>query len=508
MSHDGSVSQPKDPVMPKIGGPRKTIEFHRPTVEVEGHPLSEGFPLHKIKLQVLTGSDINLEGTFEKPVVRIGADPLCDLVMSDPTVSRMHAEVRRRGDTFELIDLDSTNGTFVNGERIKSFEIESDSRFQVGRSQVLFTVTTEQIAVQVTDRTRYGNIIGQSQALREIFSILDRVAPSDLSVVIEGETGAGKELIAAALHEHSARASKPFVVFDCSAFPPTLLESELFGHEKGAFSGASQRHRGVFERADGGTIFFDELGEMDIEFQAKFLRVLETGDVRRVGGESSFNVDVRVVAATNRDLEELVQEKKFRQDLYYRLAKVRFNLPPLRERPEDIPLLAEHFLNVIAGEENARPLLTEDALRTLQAYRWPGNIRQLRNVIEKAVAMCSGGAITSEYLRKELNVAPTFSSEPAVQTAARPLEAPAAQSTGISTNGRQVTLQTEIEDADGEAIPFRDAKDALVDKFERIYLENLLIRNRQNVSKTAREAQIDRRHLYRLLKKHDLMGDD
>lgn len=492
--------------MPKIGGPRKTVEFQRPTVEVEGHPLSEGFPLHKVQLEVQTGSDKGKTETFEKPVIRLGADPLCDLVMTDPTVSRMHAEIRRKGDHFELIDLDSTNGTFFDGERIRSVELAPGDGFQVGRSLVTFSVTTEQIAVPVTDRTRYGSIIGQSQALREIFSILDRVAPSDLSVVIEGETGSGKELIAAAIHEHSSRASKPFVVFDCSAFPPTLLESELFGHEKGAFSGASQRHRGVFERADGGTIFFDELGEMDIEFQAKFLRVLETGDVRRVGGESSFTVDVRVVAATNRDLEDLVKERKFRQDLYYRLAKVRFNLPPLRDRPEDIPLLADHFLNILAGEENARPLITEDALRTLQAYAWPGNIRQLRNVIEKAVAMCRGGAITAEYLRKELNFAGFPSQQPRTESVA--LAAEPQQPLGLSANGRLVTVGTEIEDSEGEPIAFRDAKDTLVDKFERIYLENLLERNKQNVSATARDAQIDRRHLYRLLKKHGLMADD
>jgi DNA-binding NtrC family response regulator len=333
-----------------------------------------------------------------------------------------------------------------------------------------------------------------------------------LSVVIEGETGAGKELIAAALHEHSNRAAKPFVVFDCSAFPATLLESEIFGHEKGAFSGASHRHRGVFERADGGTIFFDELGEMDIEFQSKFLRVLESGEVRRVGGESVFKVDVRVVAATNRNLEDLVEEKKFRQDLFYRLAKVRFILPPLRERPEDIPLLAEHFLNQLAGEETARPLMTEDALRTLQAYRWPGNIRQLRNVIEKAVAMCSGGAITAEYLRGELNMGgsprPTMASATTPALPSNTLSPAPTMITTTHTKRLMVNLETAIADDAGEAIPFKDAKDALVEQFEKIYLERLLSRNRQNVSKTAREAQIDRRHLYRLLKKHELMDED
>ncbi len=489
------------PVVARV--PSRTIEYHRPTVEVDGHPLSEGFPVEKLTLEVINGENEGQVHTFEKPVVRLGADPLSDVVLDDPTVSRMHAELRKRTDDVELIDLGSTNGTFFDGDQVDKITLEPGSIFQVGRTKIRVNATKEQVKIEVTDRTRYGNIIGQSPALREIFSILDRVAPSDLSVVIEGETGTGKELIAAAIHDHSNRAGKPFVVFDCSAFPATLLESELFGHEKGAFSGASNRHRGVFERADGGTIFFDELGEMDIEFQAKFLRVLETGEVRRVGGESTFNVDVRVVAATNRNLEDQVADKMFRQDLFYRLAKVRFNLPALRERVEDIPLLAEHFFEMMTTEDTAKPLLTENALRALQSYPWPGNIRQLRNVMEKAVAMCSGGAITSDYLRKELGMdgegySPSMNA-PGSSTSAG-LGIPAAPE-------GSVTLFAKIDDGDGGVVPFRDAKDDLVSEFEKLYLERLLEKNNQNISKSAREAEVDRRHLYRLLKKHDLMQD-
>lgn len=501
----------KHNVVPRVQVSRKTVEVHRPTVEVAGHPLSEGFPVLKIVIEVTQGIDKAVRKTFEKTTIRIGADPLSDVVLTDPTVSRVHAEIHVREDLFDLVDMDSTNGTFVDGSRVSMIALPSGAEFQVGRTKMRIEAVTEQVPIAVTDRTRYGAIIGQSQALREIFSILDRVAPSELSVVIEGETGTGKELIAAAIHDHSARAGKPFVVFDCSAFPATLLESELFGHEKGAFSGATQRHRGVFERADGGTIFFDELGEMDIEFQAKFLRVLETGDVRRVGGESPFHVDVRVVAATNRDLEDLVREKRFRQDLFYRLAKVRFNLPPLRSRPEDIPLLAEHFLNQLAGEMNARPLLTEDALRTLQGYEWPGNIRQLRNVIEKAVAMCSGGAITAEYLRREFATLPGSFTAPktngfSAPDIAEPALLPAVGVPPIVSHDR-VVLQAALETPAGEFIAFRDAKDALIEDFEKVYLERLLSKSKQNISRAARQAQIDRRHLYRLLKKHGLMDD-
>lgn len=483
---------------------RKTVEYHRPTVEVEGQPLSEGFPVQKILIEVLDGDDKGFSETFEKPVVRIGADPLSDIILSDPTVSRMHAEIRRRGEGLELIDLDSTNGTFIDGMEVGSVAISPGAIFQVGRTKMRLSTKTEQVKIEVTDRTRYGNIIGQSPALREIFSILDRVAPSELSVVIEGETGTGKELIAAAIHDNSQRSGEPFVVFDCSAFPATLLESELFGHEKGAFSGASNRHRGVFERADGGTIFFDELGEMDIEFQAKFLRVLETGDVRRVGGESTFNVDVRVVAATNRNLEELVDEKLFRQDLFYRLAKVRFNLPPLRARVEDIPLLAEHFLDTMTGDDSARPLLTDDAVKTLQLFDWPGNIRQLRNVVEKAMAMCSG-AITADYLQNELgNRGRLQQIQPTPQAQMVTPENPVA-STAHPTSQATTVLTALLEDDEGSAIPFRDAKDALIADFEKTYLTRLIERNEGNISQAAREAEVDRRHLYRLLKKHDLM---
>ena len=481
----------------RVRVPRKTVEYHRPTVEVEGHPLSEGFPVQKITLSVTGGPDKGITKTFEKPVIRIGADPLCDIVLTDPTVSRMHAEIRRRGESLELVDLDSTNGTFIDGVSVGRVDLKPKSIFQVGRTQFRLSSRKEQVSIEVTDRTRYGNIVGTSPALREIFSILDRVAPSDLSVVIEGETGTGKELIAQAIHEQSSRKDKPFVVFDCSAFPATLLESELFGHEKGAFSGAMNRHRGVFERADGGTIFFDELGEMDVEFQAKFLRVLESGDVRRVGGEKVFNVDVRVVCATNRNLEELVEEKRFRRDLFYRLAKVRFNLPALRDRSEDVPVLAEHFLDTLAGEDFARPLITEDAVRALQAYHWPGNIRQLKNVMEKAVALCAGGTISAEYLAHELGLQDINPSSRGVT----PLPP-------TSADSRHVVVMTALFKDDDDLIPFRDAKEDIVDSFERQYLERLLEKNKNNISAAAREAEVDRRHLYRLLKKHNLMDAD
>ena len=490
-------------------------EQPRPTVEVDGLPLADGFPVRKLVLEVLSGPEQGQILVSEAPNLRIGADPLCDLVLSDPTVSRNHAEVRQRGQNFVLADLKSTNGTFLNSMRVDSAMIQPTSVFRCGRTQLRFDVRLEKVEIQATQQTHYDDIIGQSPALREIFSILDRVAPSELSVVIEGETGSGKELIARAIHDHSNRREGPFVVFDCSAFPASLLESELFGHEKGSFTGAVGRHVGVFERADGGTLFFDELGELDLEFQAKFLRVLETGQVRRVGGEKTITVDVRVVAATNRNLEDMVHQRTFRSDLFYRLAQVRFLLPPLRRRLEDIPILIEHFLDLQAERMGRRPMLAMDAIAVLQTYDWPGNIRQLRNVIEKAVAMCRDGVISAEYLRAELG------SMRRTSAALRPEAAPprvqdettvdlpelrqASPRAGhLLTPEGAITVSAPMYTSSGELLAFKDVKEELITAFERQYLTTLLEKTGMNISRAARKAGIDRRHFYRLLSKHEL----
>ena len=504
----------------KYGMPQRAVEVQRPTVEVDGLPLSEGFPIRRISLRVLNGPDIGRDIISDQPNIRLGADPLCDFVLSDPTVSRNHAEVRFRNGQYTLADLNSTNGTFIDDERVEQAALEDGALFRLGRTELRLDVRTEKVAIRTTQRTQYDNIIGQSQALREIFSILDRVAPSELSVVIEGETGAGKELIARAIHDHSTRNDDPFVVFDCSAFPPSLLESELFGHEKGAFTGAVGRHVGVFERADKGTLFFDELGELDMEFQAKFLRVLETGQLRRVGGERVIEVDVRMVAATNRNLKEMVHEKTFRSDLFYRLAQVRFLLPALRDRVEDIPILVEHFLEQQVEKTGRRPIIELDAVTALQRYDWPGNIRELRNAIEKAVALSINGVITADYFERELTT--SFyrgRNAPARQTgtddysddAYSPLQdTPSASTrpvTWIDEGPEWAAVQTRILDEEGAMRAFKDAKEEIISGFERKYIEVLLERTGNNISKASRKAGIDRRHFYRLLKKHDIEVD-
>lgn len=506
----------------------RSTEVQRPTVEVDGLPLSEGFPIRKTTLTILNGHDAGQQITSERPVLRLGADPLCDVVLSDPTVSRNHAEIRQRGQHYHLVDLNSTNGTFLNDIRVDSISVSDGATFRLGRTEVRFEVTTEKVTIQTTEQTQYDNIIGQSQALREIFSILDRVAPSELSVIIEGETGSGKELIARAIHDHSNRSTGPFVVFDCSAFPASLLESELFGHEKGAFTGAVGRHIGVFERADGGTLFFDELGELDPEFQAKFLRVLETGQLRRVGGEKTIEVDVRMVSATNRNLKEMVEAKDFRSDLFFRLAQVRFLLPPLRERKEDIPLLVEHFLEQQATRTGRRPMFEPASLHWLQQYPWPGNIRELRNAIEKAVALSIDGIITADYFRKELSQN-IYAPRPSTTTTHQDSHAPHHTATmtvppsshatpnlksneppqiplyeGSPRDRKWAYATAKMLTDENDVIAFKDAKEEIISAFEQQYITMLLDRTGQNISKASRKAGIDRRHFYRLLKKHDI----
>ncbi|MBH24806.1 MAG: Fis family transcriptional regulator [Myxococcales bacterium] len=466
------------------------MAYESPTVEIEGKPLGDLLPVERCRLEVLDGPEQGEARVFESPVVLIGSDPLCDLVLSDPTVSRRHCEIHARGGDARLVDLESTNGTFLRGIQVGELYLKGGSVFRAGRTHIKFSLETDWAPVP-RDRTRYGDIIGVSRALRDVFAILDKVAPSELSVLIEGETGTGKELIARAIHEHSRRASRSLVIFDCSAFPGTLLESELFGHERGAFSGAVQSHRGVFERGDGSTIFLDEIGEMELGFQAKFLRALESGEMRRVGGERTVKVDARVVAATNRSLDAMIEEGTFRRDLFYRLAKVRFRLPPLRERVEDIPLLVDFFLDQLAASlPGPRPQVEPEVMEVLVQHDWPGNIRELRNVIERAATMC-GDWITADYVSAQLGLGGGA--------------APAASGQVRDQEGVHAVLKAPIEDPSGAAMPLRAAKDQLVSDFERRYIEHLLEKHEQNISAAAREAQVDRRHFYRLLKKYGLM---
>ena len=451
------------------------------TVEVNIGAATETIHLDKCKLVVVDGPDRGKELILDKQIIRIGTNEKNDLTLTDNTISRFHCEIRHIRDEYLLVDRDSTNGTYVGELRLREAFLYPSCEVLIGNSLVRFVPLVEEIPVFPLSKSLYAGLIGGAPRMREIYGMIEKVAASELSVVIEGETGTGKELVSRAIHDRSRRSKGPLVIFDCSAFPENLLESELFGHEKGAFSGAIRTHRGVFERAEAGTVFFDELGELPLNLQPKFLRALESGEIRRVGGERPIKTDVRVVAATNRNMATLVEEGKFRQDLFYRLAKVRLLLPALRERLEDLPLLIDHFMNDLRKRDDLKArAFGPTALEALRLYDWPGNVRELRNVVERAATFAENEQVQMHDLPADL------------QARIGHHEPSAAPLTAIDLSGDNL----------------KDAKERIVALFEKEYLVKLLERHNQNISRVARDAGIDRRHVYRLMKKYGLALPD
>ncbi len=355
--------------------------------------------LKKARFVVTAGRDSGKEMVVQSPHVSIGTLPENSLVLTDPTVSRRHAVVEETPGGYVLRDLGSTNGTFLDGVRVREGYLSSGSAIRLGQTEMIFSPLEERVEITRSQHDRFGDLIGASASMREIFSILERVSPTDITVLIQGETGTGKELAAHAIHRHSRRAAAPFVVFDCGAVAPNLIESELFGHEKGAFTDAVKSRQGALELADGGTVFLDEIGELTPSLQPKLLRALDQHEVKRVGAEQPVRVNVRVVAATNRDLEKEVKAGRFREDLYYRLSAVSISLPPLRKRREDIELIASHLLAAVsAGAGKKLTGLSPEAAAALAAYAWPGTVRELKNVLERASALSDGKRIEARDL--------------------------------------------------------------------------------------------------------------
>src|ERR1700760_2167916 len=318
--------------------------------------------LRKGKLVVVTGADQGKSLEIAKPRVTGGRSIISDLVVQDKAVSGTHFEVSARDDGYRLRDLNSRNGIFVGDLRVREVYLRPGTVFRIGHTNIQFQSMQDVVEIELSKKDRFDMMLGSSPAMREIFAHLEKVAPSELTCLITGETGTGKELVARALPNASARKSKPFVVLDCGSIPRELIESTLFGHEKGSFTGAVNQHTGCFEQANGGTIFLDEIGELDINLQPKLLRVLENRELKRVGGDRVIKIDVRVVAATNRDLRAMVNNGTFREDLYFRLSVIHVELPPLRERKEDIPALADVFLREIAGRRGLSMSFAADAL--------------------------------------------------------------------------------------------------------------------------------------------------
>jgi transcriptional regulator with PAS, ATPase and Fis domain len=343
--------------------------------------------------------------------VRIGSASANDVVLDDPHASRFHCEIRRTSEGYLLRDLGSTNGTRVGEVVVKEGLLQSGATLIIGATRIQFLADEGRLEeVEASPHQSFGDLVGRSVRMREVFGLLERIGPTDLTVLIGGETGSGKDVLARAIHQSSSRAKKPFVVFDCAAVAPSLIESELFGHKKGAFTGASESREGAFERANGGTLFLDEIGELSVDLQPKLLRALEQREVRAVGGQQEIPVDVRIIAASHRDLERQVRDGKLRQDLFFRISVVTVNVPPLRQRLEDLPLLVEAILLSIGRHVGVAP----ETMSVLERYEWPGNIRELKNVIESAAAVCDAEQIEPRHLMffKPRHREPTLSTLP------------------------------------------------------------------------------------------------
>jgi len=435
--------------------------------------------LRRCRIEVLTGPDAGLIRDVEAPVIRIGARRGNDVQLSDSKVSGLHCEIRLDDRGYRLRDLDSTNGTYVSSLRINDVYIVAGSQIALGGTRLKFDPLGESVEIELADTDRYGSMIGRSVKMRELFARLEKLARTDTTVLVTGETGAGKELVAEALHDNSPREKGPFVVLDCGSIPPNLIESELFGHERGAFTGATGSYAGAFERANGGTVFLDEIGELPLNMQPKLLRVLERKEVRRVGGTKTIEVDVRIVAATNRDLGVEVNRGRFREDLYYRLAVARVHVPPLRDRKDDLPLLIDHILATTPGGEAAQ--IAQETIDLMQKHDWPGNVRELRNVIERAVLLAESPE-NEDSLRRA--PAPVPRSEPSVTVTP--------SQTATSTDA-QMTVPVDV------TIPFKMAKQNVISEFERRYISRLLAQHDGNISAAARAAGIDRMSIHKML---------
>ena len=392
----------------------------------------------------------------------VGKSPACDVRLTDGRVSRRHAALELGAGGVRLIDLGSTNGTWLGALRVYDVLLAGGEVIRVGDT-VLRVEALHAAPPPGSDADRFGSTLGASPAMRRLYPICERLAATDVSVLIEGETGTGKEVLAESIHARGGRRDRPFVVFDCTTVVPSLVEATLFGHERGAFTGAVNSHPGVFEEADGGTLFLDEIGDLDLALQAKLLRALERGEVRRVGGSRFTRVDVRVLSATRRDLEREIQAGRFRDDLYYRLAVSRVELPPLRKREGDVSLLAEAFWRKLGAKSE----LTGDFLRRLEDYDWPGNVRQLRN------------AVTQHFALGEM---------PA-------LEAPARAG---AANGGPTEDEDPIDRIVRQDLPFFAARDAVMLAFEQRYVARVLAQHGGHVGNAAEASGMGRRYFQRI----------
>jgi two-component system, NtrC family, response regulator GlrR len=418
-----------------------------------------------IVAEVVVGDDVGARVRSQEGALTVGTADGCALKLTDRSVSRFHLELSATPAGIRARDLGSTNGTRVGDVLVREVVLIRPTVLQVGRTTLRID-TAQRESSAISPAMAFGALVGGSAAMRSLFTKLEKVAPTNSSVLLLGESGTGKELAARAIHDASPRRAAPFEVVDCGGLPPTLIEAELFGHVRGSFTGATSDRQGAFERAHGGTLFLDELGELPIEVQPKLLRALGEGTVRPVGAKSSVDVDVRVVAATHRDLRQRINQGQFRSDLYYRLAVVELRLPPLRERIEDLPLLLSTLADKLASERGLRSAIDFDEtfVATLGKHDFPGNVRELRNLVEQWLIFAEPPNLVSAETGDASGPADSF---------AQFLE-----------------------------LPLRQAKAAAVEALERAYVERLLTTTGGNVAEAARISGVDRGTLFRMFRRH------
>jgi DNA-binding NtrC family response regulator len=426
------------------------------------------------QLRVLDGPDRGLELELPHAGVVIGTERTCDVVLTDTFVSRRHCSIAPTPNGFAITDLGSSNGTIIDGVAVGKVVAPPGVALRVGKTLLQLMPTDEVVDIPPSQSDSFGALFGSSVAMRQVFAILERASKSSAPVLFLGESGTGKELMARGVHDHSPRKNGPFVVFDCGASTETLIESDLFGHTKGAFTGAAGERVGAFAAAHGGTLFLDEIGDLPVAMQPKLLRMLEAGEVVPLGGRKSEKYDVRVVAATHRDVFGEVARGGFRGDLYYRLAVVEVQVPPLRQRAGDVKHLIEMFLDK-AGAPQLASQVAGPALHRLERYHWPGNVRELRNVITRGVALAGPD---DDFQSLPFVLRPTIA----------------------APDGASPSFKADK--------PFHEAKDGLVARFEREYLTDLVERAGNNLSQAARIAGLERKFLYKLLDRAGLRQRD
>jgi two-component system response regulator HydG len=429
-------------------------------------PLSTAIPDRSFTLAILGGPDkgrrLVLDGAQPSRIL-IGQSEVCELRVSDREVSRRHAALEHLGPSIRLTDLGSTNGTYVDRVRIVEAILTGGEILRMGTTLVRVEDGPTLEAPSVLPGAAFGRVVGVSRALVGLYPVFERLARTQVPVVIEGETGTGKEALAEALHEQGPRAKQPFIIFDCTAVPHALIESELFGHERGAFTGATSTRRGVFEQAHGGTLFIDEIGDLDLTLQPKLLRAIERSEFRRVGGEAWVSVDVRILAATRRDLDREVEAGRFREDLFHRLAVARVELPPLRNRKGDIPVLAAHFWQQMGGNPGA---LADAIVSKWEASSWPGNVRELRNAVARHLAL---GDLTP---------------------------GPPAPSTESDASASEWALL--LHELTSSKLPFPEARDRVLELFTAQYVTNVLRAHGGSIARAAASSGIGRRYFEKL----------